>query len=224
METKYLTSMKGWLSNNPNSWVAEERQLNELFGIQEAKMAIKRFQRMIAYWLSLAQKAGEVFKFKYPRFSYFFLFLSALAVLFFNADQVFCYVLAAVFVLFVVSSRPFCKNFGPLLEKYFFREELRNEYARVNIKTPSELEDEFLLRKIYTKELDSTKSTMTKKAEKLKKKKGLFKTFKKTYLSFLHTLVVIADMMEKVKKYCVCVKLVFSCGRIRRELRMCFCL
>lgn len=221
METKYLTSMKGWLSNNPNSWVAEERQLNELFGIQEAKMAIKRFQRMTIYCLSLCQRAAEIFKFKFPRFSYFFLLLSVMAIVLFDVEQVFCYVLAAVFVMFVVNSRPFRKNFGPLLEKHFFREELMNKYARVNIKSPGELQDEFLSRKIYTKELDSTKSAMTKKAEKLKKKKGLFKTFKKTYLSFLHTLVVIADMMEKVKKYCVCVRLVSSCGRIRREPRMC---
>jgi len=200
MEVKYLTNMKGWFSNNPNDFVAEERQLNELFDVEEGKFAIKRFQRMALYLASLADKMSEVLKFKYPTFSYLWMVLSALIVFFFNPSQLFCNLMIILLFIFVINAPIFRRRVNPIMEKYFFRAGLENPYSKINVKSPSELENDFLMKKIYSRQLESTKSAMTKKAAKLKENKGMYRTFKETYLLILHTMVVIADTLEKFKK------------------------
>jgi hypothetical protein len=207
MEAKYLTSMKGWFSNNPNNLITEGRKLegfcgvfNEFFSFEEDKFIIKRCQRMMLYLVSLGSKVIEVIRFKYPRFSYLWTLLSALIVFFFDPNQLLCNLMITLLFIFAINSPIFKKRMDPIMEKYFFREGLENPYSKINVKSPTELEDDFLLKKIYSEQLESTKSAMTKKAEKLKKMKGTYKIFKETYSSILHTLVVIADTLEQFKK------------------------
>jgi hypothetical protein len=200
IQAKYITSIRGWCSNNPNDWVAEERQLNDDFNIKEAKLTVKRFKRMWLYILFLNQLKNAVFKYKYPRFSNLCLLLSMIIILLYEPNQVLCNLMITLFILFGINNPSFRKVADPIMNKYFFRADLINPYAKVNVSSQVEKDDEYLINKIYIKKQKTNQDKENKKVDNVKKEKGFYQTFKKIYLSLLHTLIAITDKLEKLKK------------------------
>ena len=200
IQVNYITSIKGWCSNNPNNWVAEERQLNDDFNIQEAKLTVKRFKRMWLYILSLNQLKNKVFKYKYPRFSNLCLLLSIIIILLYEPNQVLCNLMIILFILFGINNPSFRRVANPMMDKYFFRADLINPYAKVNVSSQAEKDDDDLVSKIYVEKQKNKQNAEDKKKDNVKKEKGFYQVFKKIYLSLLHTLIAITDKLEKLKK------------------------
>ena len=198
MEAKYIANLEAWCTQNPNQRVAENRLLTNNFNIKEAKFTVKRLKRMQLYLLYLNQMKNDIFKYKYPKFSNLCFLLCILIVFLYNPNQFLCNLMVILFILFGINNPYLRRKIDPIVKLYFFRDDLMNPYARQNIQTLKEFEDEQLMRKIYDKK--ETKSKAEKDAEKLKKKEWLYKNLKRNYLSILHMFVKIADVLEKIKK------------------------
>ncbi len=221
IQTRYISGVNAWWSSNPNKRVAEERELKDSFSIKEMKLTLKRLQRMFLYLKCLDQLKMDIFKYKYPRFSNLCFLLLTLIILMYNPAQILA-VAALILLLVFVMNNPACKRvLDPFMHKYFFREELMNPYARQNVKSLSEFEEENVMQHTYSKDAEADTDEV-KKAAKLKKKEGFYRSFKRIYLSLSDFFGKACDFLEKFKKYFGRdMRIVCSCGKTRRRAASC---
>lgn len=121
----------------------------------------------------------------------------------------------AIILIFGITNPWLSRKLAPTLNTFFFRDDLMNPYARLNVKSLNEFEDENVMRKVYSKKKKNLKSEEAKKAKKLKKKEGIYTSIKKGYLTVLQLFIQTSDLLEKFKKYCLWDRIVCFCGRMR---------
>jgi len=188
-------------SQNPNKNIAEERSLNEDFNIKEMKLTLKRLHRMYLYLVYLNKVKHEIFKYKYPRFSNLCFAIMMLIILLYNPAQILGTLAFIVLLIFIINNPWFKQTINPIFNKYFFRDDLMNEYSRENVKSLREFEENNVIENTFSAKDDNLSTAEAKKAAKLKKKEGIYKSFKRIYLTLLHNFGYTVDFLEKFKKY-----------------------
>ena len=125
---------------------------------------------MYLYLVYLNQLKHEIFKHRYPRFSYFCFCIFVLIILLYNPAQILGFILATFLVMLAINNPMFRKFINPIMNRYFFRDDLLNPYARYSAKNLKELEDENVMKNTYKANVKDAGTGEAKKAAKLKKK------------------------------------------------------
>ena len=155
---------------------------------------------MFLYVAYLDHSKDAIFKYKYPRFSNLCFFLCVTLILLYNPAQILGTLAGIILLLFAINNPLIKRTLDPIMNNYFFKEELMNPYARENVKSLKEFEQENVMKNVYAKS-EKEEHENVKKAKKLEKKEGFYRSFKRIYLSVLHTFGKACDFLEKFKKY-----------------------
>lgn len=121
-----MTRIDSMVMPNPNRDVVENRKKKESYGIKDIKTVLNRM-KLIIYWYQYIKTIDKpIVYYDYPRYSIFWYIILMAFAYQYNSRYLFTYLALGCFLLVFSYSELWRQYVDPVLDRVFFREELKN--------------------------------------------------------------------------------------------------